>query len=84
MVGLFDGEPLDRLALIGVEHEVERQLRDEAIERHRLDHAVGGKRHPGKQGCDRNRPVAHLRAIGDVVRHLDGGRVRPARAAPRG
>jgi len=41
LVSHLDREPGDCLALIGIEREVERQLRDEAVKRNRLDDAVG-------------------------------------------
>jgi hypothetical protein len=66
-----------RLALIGVEQQVGRELRDEPVERDRLDHAVTRERHPGEQRCDGHGAIGHRRAIGDVTRHLDGGSVRP-------
>ena len=53
------------------------ELRLEAVKRHCLDHAVGRNIHPGEQGCDRNRPIGHGHAIGDVLRHFDGRGVIP-------
>jgi hypothetical protein len=75
MVDGLDREPRHRLAGIGIEHEIERELRHESVERHRLDHAIGRQRQAGEQGCDRDGAVGHGDAIGDVFCHVDGGGV---------
>jgi hypothetical protein len=42
MIRRVDREPGDCLALVGIEHEVERQLRDETVKRDCLDQLSGG------------------------------------------
>src|SRR5262249_36298816 len=62
---------------IRVAHEVERDLRDKAVEGHRLDHDVRRDGEASEQRCYRHPAVTHRHAIGDVFRQLDGRRVWP-------
>ncbi len=62
---------------IGVEHQVERDLRGEAIDGDRLDDATGREGEPREKRRGGHRAVGHRPAIGDVLRDLDGGGVRP-------
>src|SRR5262249_17795937 len=77
MARRFDCKPGDGLAVIGIEHEVGRELCDEAVERDCLYHAVGRQRHPREQRCNRHGAIRHRHAISDVTRHFDGCGVRP-------
>ena len=58
-----DCKPGDGLAVIGIEHEVGRKLRDETVERDRLYHAVGRQRHSGEQSCNPHGAIRHRQAI---------------------
>ena len=77
MLRRFNCKPSNSLALIGVEQEIGRELRDEPIEGDRFDYAVGRERHPGEQRCDGHGAIGHRHAIGDVTHYMYGGSVRP-------
>ncbi len=72
---ILDREPRDGAGRRAAAHEIERQLRGEAVGRARFEHAVGRQRRAAEQVHERHRAERHRAAVCDVLRHVDVGRV---------
>jgi len=72
---VLDREPRDRAGWRAAAHEIERQLRGETVGRARFEHAVGRQRRVAEQRGERHRAERHRPPVGDIARHVDGGRI---------